>query len=162
MTAFETIMNAMADQFTTNDEKYINTMVDWALGRKAEVKEFKNSPEYKEMDMWAKYDKLHNMCGGKTWYRIINDNNYVSLEIAVRKICDDTINARNAKIASKLEKSGVTEVVGEGEVIYSNDGFHGIFHVNTEAGKKRVKIETVLAGGYNVQCLHYRTLVNVK
>lgn len=34
--------------------------------------------------------------------------------------------------------------------------------VNTESGIKRVKIETILAGGYNVQCLHYRTLVNVK
>lgn len=162
MTAFETIMNAMATQFTTNDEKYINNMVDWALGRKEAVNEFKKSPDYKTMDVWAKYDKLHTMCGGKTWFRIINDNNLVGLEAAVRKICYETINARNAKIASKLEKSGVIEVVGDGEVICSNDGFHGIFKVNTESGIKRVKIETILAGGYNVQCLHYRTLVNVK
>lgn len=98
------------------------------------------------MDVFLKHDKMFAMCGGKTWYRIFNDNNKSGIE------------ARNAKIASKITAVGVTE----GEVIRSKDGFNGLFKVNTNEGTKYIYIDTIIAGGYNIQCMHYRTLVKVK
>lgn len=55
----------------------------------------------------------------------------------------------------------MTEVVSK-EFDMTTDGFNGVFVINTNNGVKRVFIETVYAGGYNIQCLHLRVLVKVK
>ena len=55
-----------------------------------------------------------------------------------------------------LRKKEVTEIPEFKLVEYSN-GVEGFFDV---AGHK-VHIRTILAGGYNIQCLHARTLVNI-
>ena len=68
---------------------------------------------------------------------------------------------RNAKIAKKIEESGATSVTS-GEIVYSNDGFDGVFVLETDKGTKKLTINTILSGGYNIQCLHYRTLVKIK
>lgn len=83
------------------------------------------------------------------------------IEEFIEKNCAATVAKRNATIAAKLEKAGVTEVVSE-QFTYTKDGFDGVFVVNTDAGMKRVKINTIRAGGYNIQCLHLRVLVSVK
>ena len=67
----------------------------------------------------------------------------------------------NATIAAKLAKAGVDEVEGA-EFTRTNDGFNGLFVVNTPTGPKSVHIETITAGGYNIQCLHLRVLVTVR
>ena len=69
--------------------------------------------------------------------------------------------ARNLSIATKCKKAGVTEVVSS-EFAHTRDGFDGVFVVNTDQGPHRVKINTIRAGGYNIQCAHLRVLVSVK
>ena len=64
---------------------------------------------------------------------------------------------RDAQIIAALTKAGVTEIP-EFELLSTGDGLEGTFWV---AGKK-VTIKTILAGGYNIQRLHNRTLVKVK
>ena len=67
------------------------------------------------------------------------------------------IKKRNDRIGRALIKQGINEIP-EFTLIHCSDGYEGTFIV---AGHK-VHIETILAGGYNIQCLHQRTLIKVK
>jgi hypothetical protein len=85
---------------------------------------------------------------------------YRSWSDAVDKINKSTqskIDRRNAQIINALEKKGVSEIP-EFELVECSDGLEGHFNV---AGNQ-VMIRTILAGGYNIQCLHARTLVKIK
>jgi hypothetical protein len=75
----------------------------------------------------------------------------------VTKNTQAKIDRRNAQIMNALGKKGVTEIP-EFELVEYSDGLEGYFDV---AGHK-VHIRTILAGGYNIQCLHARTLVKIK
>jgi hypothetical protein len=51
--------------------------------------------------------------------------------------------------------------IADGDVAWAMlpDGFRGVFWIN---GNRRVTVEAILAGGYNIQRLHQRVLCNVK
>jgi hypothetical protein len=63
---------------------------------------------------------------------------------------------RDANIIAALNKKGITEIP-DFELVEFSDGVEGSFNV---AGHI-VTIRTILAGGYNIQRLHNRTLVKV-
>jgi len=70
----------------------------------------------------------------------------------------NTHKARNNRIVAKMEKAGITSIdVDNFKVVYGKN-FEGHWIIDGF----RVKIEVIFAGGYNIQCLHHRVLVNIK
>ena len=161
--AAATIMNELNEVFAPMDAEVLEATKVWAKGRVEALKAFKASDEYKALsrDAWKLYPRMFDICGGKTWYNVFNGRNEAMINEFVTKNCAAIVEKRNALISSKLAKAGVNEVVSK-EYNRTNGGFDGVFVVNTDAGRKVVTVNTIRAGGYNIQCLHLRVLVKVK
>ena len=95
--------------------------------------------------------------GSKGAYNMLWGRGYDDALAQVRKNTEGKIAKRNHRIATKLEKVGITELPAGEKMQKSGDGFEGFFNI---AGKT-VEIRTIIAGGYNVQCIHNRVIVNV-
>ena len=164
MNAVQQIMSSLNAVFAPLDAEVVANSKEWAQRRVSALQQYKASSEYAEISKkgaWGgMYDKLFDIAGGKTWYQVFSENNKAGIDKFVEKNCAATAEARNAKITAKLVKLGVTEVESS-SYVYSKDGFDGVFFVQTNAGKKHIKIETIRAGGYNIQRLHLRVLVHV-
>ena len=162
MTPAAQIMNALAEVFAPMDVRVTAESIEWAKGRRAAIREFSaNATREERRDQWGYYGKLHALAGGKTWYNALNGRNDAMIEEFMTKNCAATAEARNANIAAKLAKAGVTEVT-ETTFTQTKDGFNGTFVVMTDAGRKVVTVNTIFAGGYNIQCLHLRVLTRVR
>lgn len=157
--------------FTAFDAEFTAKQIEWARGRVAAIKEYRASDAYRTGGRggsiddrlradYAKEEKLHNLAGGKTWYNLFYGRNWDMIEPLVVKNCEATFANRNARIVTKLEKAGATEVTNLDGAM-GTGGINGWFSIKTDAGLRRVAIETIAAGGYNIQCLHARVLVNV-
>lgn len=158
----QAIAQALAPFFAEQDAKLAAADLEWAMGRVQALREFKQTAEYAGLNKkgaWGGvYDRLFAIAGGKTWYSAFEGRSLSMIEELMAKNSASVAKARNAKIAAKLAKAGVTEVTSA-EVGYCKDGFNGYFRVN---GDKMVIIDSILAGGYNIQRLHQRGLVTVR
>lgn len=157
--AIVAIMEALKSAFAEADAAYVAKQQDWAKGRVAAIREKK--AEFSASNKRWNYEELFAVAGGKTWYNIFDGRNAEMIEEIVAKNCEAIIAKRNVSIAKKLEKAEVTEVI-ESKLCSTVDGLNGHFVVETNKGRKGVHIETIIAGGYNIQCLHQRTLVKVR
>ena len=111
------------------------------------------SEEYRHRVMERKIE----ICGGKKWWEQMYGSNKQMLAEFVAKNVAAMIESRDGRIISALNKKGITEIP-EFTLTHSSNGYEGIFNV---AGHT-VSICTIVAGGYNIQCLHQRTLIKVK
>jgi hypothetical protein len=103
-------------------------------------------------------EKLLGIAGGKAWMELIwLTPTKESRDAAIAKNINATIARRDAQIIKALQKAGINEIP-DFALTHNSDGFEGFFKVANHS----VTIRTILAGGYNIQCLHQRTLVKVK
>lgn len=149
--------------FAEMDAEVSANSVKWGIERAAAVTAFVHSEEYKTMkkNVWVLYPHMHAIAGGKTWYNIFQGRNDEMIAEFMVKNSKATADKRNASIAKKLIAANVTEVISS-EYTRTKDGFNGCFVVNTDSGKKTITIDSIYAGGYNIQCFHVRVLVKVK
>lgn len=151
------LANEIENALAPLDTKWFDDSVAWFEKRKQEAYAWRQSDEAKAMcrNSWAYYKKLWALAGGKGNYKMTTDE--------YMKKCEKVIRARNEKIAYKIRNAGDFDAeIIEGELSYTNNGFDGIYKLKTSEGTKSIFINTIYAGGYNIQALHLRTLVKVK
>lgn len=161
--ARQAILSSLNEVFAPLDAEVLEKSKLWAMNRRKAINEWMSSDEWKSLrgNPWAQYNKLFDIAGGKTWFKILHGTSEASVMEFVEKNHAATIAKRNALITRKLDQAGVTAVES---TTYgrTNDGFDGTFVVLTDAGKQVVTVNTIRAGGYNIQCLHLRVLVKVR
>lgn len=155
--------SAMKEQITRAfaqlNAHMLERQTEWALKRRVALKEkiAELTGQRRKMGETAYYEAIFAAAGGKTWFDIFHGRNEEMVREIVEKNIAKLIETRDARIIKALEKKGITEIP-EFELTHMSDGYEGVFYV---AGH-RVTITTILAGGYNIQCLHQRTLIKVK
>lgn len=161
--AITKISESLKAVFAPMDVEVLAASQQWAKARVSAIAAFKASDEYQALrhNQNRLYAQLFAIAGGKTWYKAFDGRNATMIEEFVEKNCKATAESRNAVIVRKLVKAGVTEVISE-TYTRTADGFNGNFAVMTDKGEKFVRVNTIRAGGYNIQCLHLRVLVTVK
>ena len=166
MTTTAAILETLTAAFADIDAADLAKEIESALARKIELREYKASDAYTTTVRNYKtaslaFDKCYSIAGGKGWYDVLTNNG----ENGVIEFCKKNSAARAAKRAAKIAKDLAklnVLTVESSEVVRDNGGFDGVYRVTTDKGDKTVRINTILAGGYNVQCLHTRVLVSVK
>lgn len=75
----------------------------------------------------------------------------------LKKILDKEVQNKYTKFISQIEGKAGKITDAEGLRIGGKGEINGYII----GDKNKVHVETITAGGYNIQCLHYRTLVNI-
>ena len=149
------LLNQLTDALVQADAVNLEKSKEWALHKLAQLQAYKDVTPI----LQRSFDQMFGITGGKAWYEQMSYGK-TSLLAFVEKNNKKNAEKRNAKIAAQLEKAGITEVIS-GDITWNKDGFDGVFKVNTDKGVKTVRVETIYAGGYNIQCFHVRTLVKI-
>jgi len=148
----ETIKAELKPLFAKLQEDMIKNIIAMGNAAKAQIKEEKTFNAYRIFQIKQQYG-----LNKKQMMWLEGGESYLKIQVAKEIVrAQDKV---DVAVAKKLKGVDVKEIKN----LYINrgkDGYvEGAWLVN---GDKTFKFETIYAGGYNIQCLHIRTLYSFK
>lgn len=157
------LMKRIQEVLAGYDAKVLQSLIDSIPVRREALKAVRARSEAGEFKgKYATTDYAYariEAVGGKGWLELLQHSNDSLIERLTKQEAAKA-EARAAKVAAVLNKAGIKEVLDGGEE-YTNDGYNGWWRIETEQGTKFVRLTVIGAGGYNIQCYHYRVLTKI-
>lgn len=139
----------LKQNYNKAEDEYLETVKD-----KIENASFNNKMTVKVRLINAFKDKYYKNIDALTKEIYLGYGRYDDEKL--KKILDKNVQHKYTKFISQIEeKAGTIKDVAGLRI-----GLKGDINGYVIGDKNKVHVETITAGGYNIQCLHYRTLVN--